>query len=108
MRVIRRYKGSELPDVSITRYQPDGQLYQFATGWTFTVRIGVPGQAALVTPTATGANTAPNILVTFAPNALDSITQGTYHLEVTPRFTGTSKDLDSDVILFQVLEGVAA
>lgn len=107
--IIRRTKGAELPDIGITWYQQDGTtLYNFSTGWTFTVRIGVPGQAALVTPSATGAATAPNITITLNIGALDAIPAGSYHLDVTPRFTGTSKDLDPRTWLFQVLEGVAA
>jgi hypothetical protein len=107
--VFRRYKGSELPDIAITWYQNDGvTLYNFSSGWTFAVRIGVPGQAALVTPSATGAATAPNLTITFNVGALDSIPTGSYEISVTPRFTGTSKDLDPRVGLFQVLEGVAA
>lgn len=107
--VIRRTKGAELPDVGITWFQQDGvTLYNFSSGWTFTVRIGVPGQAALVIPTATGAATAPNITVTFNPAALDTIPAGSYHLDVTPRFTATSKDLDTRTWLFQVRDGVAA
>jgi hypothetical protein len=109
MTVFRRTKGAELPDIAITWYQQDQvTLYNFSTGWTFAVRIGVPGQPALVTPGATGAATAPNLTITFAPDALNTIPAGSYHLDVTPRFTGTSKDLDTRTFLFQVLEGVVA
>jgi hypothetical protein len=109
MKVFQRTKGSELPDIAVTWYQNDGvTLYNFSSGWTFAVRIGNPGQAALVTPTATGAATAPNLTITFDPDDLNTIPAGTYHLDVTPRFTGTSKDLDTRTWLFQVLEGVAA
>jgi hypothetical protein len=107
--IIRRTKGAELPDIGITWYQQDGvTLYNFSSGWTFTVRIGTPGVAALITPTAVGAATAPNITISFAVDALNTIPAGTYHLDVTPRFTGTSKDLDTRTWLFQVLESVAA
>jgi hypothetical protein len=109
MEVIRRTKGAELPDIGITWYQEDGvTLYNFSAGWTFAVRIGNPGATALVTPTAAGAATAPNIVITFAAAALDSIPAGSYHLDVTPRFTALTKDLDTRTWLFQVLEGVAA
>jgi hypothetical protein len=108
MVVFRRTKGAELPDIAITWYDPAGALYNFSSGWTFAVRIGNPGQTALVSPSATGAATAPNLTITFAPDALNTIAAGSYHLDVTPRFTGTSKDLDTRTFLFQVLEGVAA
>jgi len=107
--VIRRTKGSELPDIGLTWYQEDGvTLYNFSSGWTFAVRIGNPGSIALVTPTATGAATAPNITITFAANALDAIPAGSYHLDVTPRFTALTKDLDTRTWLFQVRDAVAA
>jgi hypothetical protein len=102
-------KGSELPDRGITWYQEDGvTLYNFSSGWSFVVRIGSPGQPALVTPSATGAATAPNIIITFATGSLDSIPVGAYHLEVTPRFTALTKDLDTRKWLCLVSEGVAA
>jgi hypothetical protein len=109
MEVIRRTKGSELPDIGITWYQEDGvTLYNFSSGWTFAIRIGNPGSAALVTPSGAGAATAPNITITFASNALDAIPAGTYHLDVTPRFTALTKDLDTRTWLFQVRDGVTA
>jgi hypothetical protein len=107
--VIRRTKGSELPDIGLTWYQQDGTtLYDFSSGWTFAVRIGSPGLSALVTPSAVGAATAPNITITFAADALNTIPAGSYHLDVTPRFTALTKDLDTRTWLFQVLEAVAA
>jgi hypothetical protein len=107
--VIRRTKGSELPDIGIIWYQEDGvTLYNFSAGWTFAVRIGNPGSTALVTPSAVGAATAPNLTIIFAANALDTIAAGTYHLDVTPRFTALTKDLDTRTWLFQVRDGVAA
>jgi hypothetical protein len=106
--VIRRTKGTELPNFDITWYRPDGTLYDFSAGWTFTVRIGNPGQAALVTPATAGAATAPNLVISFAANALDTIPASSYHLDVTPRFTATSQDLDTRTWLFQVLNGVLA
>jgi hypothetical protein len=108
MRIIQYWKGSELPAIAITRYDPNGSLYNFSSGWTFTARVGTPGLPAVATGTVTGAATSPNMLVDFAIAQFDSVAQGTYHLEVTPRFTGTSKDLTPNVLLFQVLEGVAA
>jgi hypothetical protein len=106
--VIRRTKGAELPDIGLTWYQEDGTtLYNFSSGWTFAVRIGTPGETALVTPTAAGAATAPNITISFATGALDSVPEGTYHLDVTPRFTALTKDLDTKTWLFQVRAGVS-
>jgi hypothetical protein len=106
--VIQRTKGTELPNINITWYDPAGALYNFSAGWTFNIRIGNPGQAALVTPTAVGAATAPNLVISFAANALDTIPAGSYHLDITPRFTATSQDLDTRTELFQVLNGVLA
>lgn len=105
---FRRAKGTELEDIDITWYDPGDAIRDFSGGWTFAVRIGTPGQAALVEPDAAGAATAPNLTISFPAGALDAIPAGTYHLDVTPRFTGTSQDLNTRTWLFQVLDGVLA
>jgi hypothetical protein len=106
--VFQRTKGSELEDIDITWYDPAGAIRDFSAGWTFAIRIGTPGQAALVEPSAAGAATAPNLTISFAAGALDTIPAGSYHLDVTPRFTGTSQDLTTRTWLFQVLDNVLA
>jgi hypothetical protein len=109
--VIRYTKGAEVPGVDYTWPEPDGTLYNFSTGWTFTARIGVPGQPALLQKTTgfTGAATAPNLVFAgFTAGELDAIPAGTYHLDVIPRITATSQDLQPSTRLFQILDGVLA
>jgi hypothetical protein len=109
MTVLRYTKGDELEPIAITWYEPDGTLYDFSTGWTFTARIGNPGSEALVQKTSgfTGTATAPNLTLAWADGDLDGIAGGTYHLDVTARLT--TGDLDvTRTWLFQILTGVAA
>lgn len=84
--------GAELPDVGITWYATDGTVIDFASGWTFQVKIGVKGSAALLTKTAgiVGAATAPNITIVWTAGELDAIPSGVYTLQV--RATSASKD----------------
>jgi len=107
--VLRYTKGDELEPIEITWHEPDGGLYNFSSGWTFTARIGAPGTAAVLQKTTgfTGAATAPNL--TFAPVAgdFDNIPSGSYHLDITARLTAGSLDV-TRTWLFQILAGVLA
>jgi hypothetical protein len=107
MTVLRYTKGDELEPVSITWYQPNGTLYNFTSGWTFTARIGTPGTAALVQKTTgfTGAATAPNLSLAWTAGDLAAIASGTYHLDITARLTAGSLDVTRSW-LFQILDGV--
>lgn len=106
--IFQRAKGTELEDIDISWYDPAGALRDFSSGWSFAVRIGIPGQPALVEPAAAGAASAPNLTISFTDGMLDDIPAGSYHLDVTPRFDGTSQDLTTRTWLFQVVEGVLA
>jgi hypothetical protein len=108
---IQYTKGAEVPGIDYTWREPDGDLYDFSSGWTFTARIGIPGQAALLQKTSgfVGAATAPNLRLTgFTAAELDAIPAGSYHLDVIPRIVATSQDLQPKTLLFQILDGVLA
>lgn len=108
MTVFRYTKGAELESIDITWRQPNGTLYDFSTGWTFTVRVGTPGSAALLQKTSgiTGAATAPNLVIAWSAAELDAIPTGSYHLDVTARIAN-NKDL-TRTFMFQILDGVLA
>lgn len=111
MTVIRYTKGAELPGIDYVWPEPDGSLYDFSSGWTFTARIGVPGLPALLQKTSgfVGSGTAPNLRLTgFTAGELDALPAGSYHLDVIPRLTAGSQDLQPDTRLFQILDGVLA
>jgi hypothetical protein len=87
-------KGAELPDVAITWNDQDTGLLDFSTGWTFTLKIGTPGQTAALTKSSgiSGAATAPNVIIAWAPGELDPLAPGTYTVDVEARHTVSGKD----------------
>ena len=87
------YKGAELPDAEITWLDSVNNVINFSTGYTFTIKIGNPGQNALLTKTSgiTGASTAPNIVIAWAVNDLN-IASGTYTMDIIANLTATNKD----------------
>src|SRR5262245_6678878 len=87
-------QGDDLPDLTLTLEDSAGNLYQFATGWTFSLKVGVPGAAAQFTKSSgiTGANTAPNVTVQWATSGeLNSIAAGTWQLMLFATRTSDSK-----------------
>lgn len=96
--------GAQLDDLRIAWFDPAGNLRQFASGWTFSLKVGVAGSAAVFTKTSgiTGANTRPNITVAWATSGeLASLTVGTvYQFQLTATRTSDSKKLTKiDTIL---------
>lgn len=91
---ISYIQGAELPDVEITWRDSDGTVIDFSTGWTFIVRIGTTGQAAVLEKTAgiTGDNTSPNLIISWSNTELETIPVGPYDLQVIARQTVSGKD----------------
>lgn len=109
MTVLRYTSGDELEPIAIIWYEPDGTLYDFTSGWTFTARVGNPGTAALLQKTTgfVGASTAPNLVLSWAAGDLAAIPSGSYHLDITARLTAGSLDVTRTWV-FQILTGVNA
>ena len=86
--------GEELDDLQVTWLDPDGNVRNFSTGWTFELKIGQTGSAAVMTKTTgiTGSATAPNLVVTFAAEEL-VMAAATYTAQLRARRTIDSKDL---------------
>lgn len=91
---IEYYEGAEYPNVEITWLDSAGNIINFSSGWTFTVKIGQAGVAAIVTKTTgiTGAQTAPNVTISWAAAELDTLNPAIYDMDVIARETATSKD----------------
>lgn len=105
---FRYTRGAELEGLDLTWPEPDGTLYDFTTGWTFTARIGTPDIGLLAkTSGFTGASTAPNLVIAWAAAELDALPVGSYHLDITARLTATSQDLTRTFML-EILPGVPA
>lgn len=88
--------GAELPDITLTWYDSNNNLIDFSTGYTFTIKVGIPGSTALFTKTTgiTGAATDPNVTIAWATTLeLATLTVGTlYTAQVIARRTSDSKD----------------
>ena len=87
MAVVRAIKytiGAELPAKSVTVYADDGTVPNLTT-YTIAFKLGYPGIAAVLGPsgiTITGNAAAPNLTITPAAGAFDSIAAGQYTLQV--------------------------
>lgn len=87
--------GAELPDRTFTWTNDDGSvIFDFSTGWTFTLKIGVPGETAVLTKTSgiTGAAGSPNVTIVWAAGEFDNIPRGSYLLQIFARQTSSGKD----------------
>jgi hypothetical protein len=87
-------EGAELGDLGISWYDTDGSLINFASGYTFVVKVGSPGSAALFTKSTgiTGAATVPNVTVGWATSGeLNGLSAGTYSVQVAATRTSDSK-----------------
>jgi hypothetical protein len=95
---LRYHQGAERPAAKLWLRDDDSTLIDFSTGYTFTYRIGAPGQAALLNKTTgitgtAGAGTeptgTPNITITWTAGELN-LTPGAYQWQL--RATTTSLD----------------
>lgn len=80
MTYVQYRRNAERPSLQLWIFDDDGDLIDFGTGYTFELKIGVVGQAALLTKTLgiTGAagsgvepTGAPNITVDWSAGELD-------------------------------------
>jgi hypothetical protein len=83
---LRYYRGAERPALKLWLLDDDGTLIDFSAGYTFELKIGLVGAAALLAKTtgiagAAGAGVEPtgipNVTVTWSANELD-VTPGAY------------------------------
>lgn len=85
--------GDDLPDLPI-EWKEDGTLIDFTSGWTFELKVGSPGSAALFTKTTgfTGAATAPNLTIQFATTGeLNTLAAGRYTAQLRATRTSDSR-----------------
>ena len=87
--------GEELDPLEITWLDADGVVRDFATGWTFELKLGVLGQAAVLTKTTgiTGSDgpQGPNVTIDFAVDEL-VVPAAAYTAQLRAR-NGATKDL---------------
>jgi len=88
---LHYYKTAERPDIRLWLLDDAGALVNFATGYTFELKLGIPGDAAVFTKTtgiagAAGAGVepsgTPNVVITFTAGELDNIPARTYTWQI--------------------------
>jgi len=96
---IRYQRLAERPSLALWLLDDDGSLIDFSAGYTFELKIGTVGNAALLTKSAgitgaVGAGTeptgTPNITITWGAGDLD-ITPGTYTWQLTTTTAATDR-----------------
>jgi|GEM_PF-3285138 len=97
---------AEDPNLEIWWFDDAGDLIDFSSGYTWSLKIGPTNGTALITKTtgitgAAGAGTAPtgtpNVVVVWAAGELD-IAVGRYRLELTPTVGGRQRDAYATMI----------
>lgn len=87
-------QGAELPDLTFEWRDSTGALIDFSSGYTFVLKLGTPGQAAVLTKSTgiTGAATNPNVTVVWATSGeLNTLTPGVYTLQLIATRSSDSK-----------------
>lgn len=94
MNTVEYVQGADLPDLAINWYDRNKVLIDFTTGYTFELKVGKPGQTALVTKTGgfLASPVTPNITVQWANAAeLNTLTPGVYRAQLKATRTADSK-----------------
>jgi hypothetical protein len=78
---VEYVQGADLPDLAINWYDSEKVLIDFTTGYNFELKVGKPGQAALITK-STGfiaSLVSPNLTVQWAAEGeLNTLIPGVY------------------------------
>ena len=99
MTVIQYRRSAERPSLQLWLLDDDGDLIDFSTGYTFQLKIGTVGSAALLTKTLgitgdTGSGTeptgTPNITVSWSTGELD-LAPSVYDWELTCNTAATDR-----------------
>lgn len=86
-------KGSELADLTVTWQDSSGNAVDLSSGYTFTVKVGVPGSAASFTKTTGITGTTTGVSIAWATTAeLSALAAGLYVLQIAANRTSDSKD----------------
>lgn len=87
-------QGSDLPDLALTWKDRSGALIDLSVPHTYELKIGYPGETALVTKTTgfVGAATAPNFIAQWATtNELNTLAPGNYYVQIKATRTSDGK-----------------
>lgn len=95
-------QGADDPALQITWKSDAGSIIDFSSGYTFTLKVGIPGSAALLTKTTgiAGAAAAPNVTITWATSGeLNTLTPGTYTCQLTATASSRQRIITFDLIV---------
>ena len=99
--IVEYIAGSDLSDLAITWLDSQQQLYDL-TGYTFDVKVASLGlTTALFTKSTniTGTNANPNLIISWVDGELDSLTPGSYRLQITATRISDSKERRAQIDL---------
>jgi len=106
------YRTAERPDIRLWLLDDNGTLVDYSTGYTFTFKIGIRGQAADLTKTTgitgaagTGTETSgtPNVTIAFTAGELDALAAGRYHWQLRATTGGLDRVYQGDLELIDVI-----
>jgi hypothetical protein len=108
---LKYHKSAERPEAQLWILDDDGSLIDFATGYSFSLKIGQLGSPAVVTKTSgiTGATGAgieptgtPNVTVAWSFDEL-SITPGLYTWQLTATNSGNDRVFQGDLRIDDII-----
>ncbi len=108
---VRYHKEAERPSLSLWILDDDGSLIDFSSGYSFELKIGIGGQAALLTKTsgitgATGSGSepdgTPNVTVAWSSGELN-LTPGTYALQLKATTGGADRLFELLIVILDVV-----
>jgi hypothetical protein len=104
MSIVRYHANAERPTLRLTWYDDDDALIDFSSGYTWSLKVGNPGSAALLTKTSgiTGAATAPNVTIAWTAGEL-ALTPGTYTYQLTATTSALDRTMTGQIQILDVV-----
>jgi hypothetical protein len=104
---VEYMQGADLPDLALSWYDSNNNLIDFSTGYTFELKVGNPGETALITKTTgiTGGAASPNVTVSWSTaGELNALAAGSYRGQLrAQRGDGKQRYM---TFLFEVNSGI--
>lgn len=86
-------KGSDLADLTVTWQDSDGTAIDMSTGYTFSTKVGVPGQAATFTKSTGHTGTTTGVTLQWATSGeLNDLAAGNHTIQITATRTSDSRN----------------
>jgi hypothetical protein len=101
--------GAELPDWTFHWLDTSGNTIDFSTGHAFTLRVGNAGSGVMAKTTGiAGADTNPNVTISFAVDEWANVPPGLYSAELWARRTVDDRDREPLRFTVRVLQTIPA